>query len=220
MYTKLPSGTKAVIEKPSSGSSQLGLVVIPDVMGLRPLFEDMVKNLSNEWKMPVCSFELYPNLEHLNVEERLAAASELDDKRVIGDAVAAAELTQSNQVAILGFCMGGMYTFKSVASKRFTKYVSFYGMIRVPEAWKSTNQSEPISCLKEGDASSVLAIVGSNDSWTPDEDIGLLESAGVSVVTYKDADHGFVHDPSRPAHRPSDAQDAWSKAKDWVLNTN
>ncbi len=78
MYTKLPSGTKAVIEKPSSGSSQLGLVVIPDVMGLRPLFEDMVKNLSNEWKMPVCSFELYPDLEHLNVEERLAAASELE----------------------------------------------------------------------------------------------------------------------------------------------
>ena len=106
MYTKLPSGTKAAIEKPSSGSSQLGLVVIPDVMGLRPLFEDMVKNLSNEWKMPVCSFELYPDLEHLNVEERLAAASELNDKRVIGDAVAAAELTQSNQVAILGFCMG------------------------------------------------------------------------------------------------------------------
>ena len=55
MYTKLPSGTKAAIEKPSSGSSQLGLVVIPDVMGLRLLFEDMVKNLSIEWKMPVCS---------------------------------------------------------------------------------------------------------------------------------------------------------------------
>ena len=218
MHTSLPSGTKSVIEKPSSKESEIGLVVIPDGMGLRPLFDEIVKRLASEWGIPVCSFELYHQLEDLNVEERLATASELDDSRIIGDALAAAELVQTNQVAILGFCMGGMYTYKTVASQRFSKHVSFYGMIRVPEAWKSESQSEPVSSLKEGDASSVLAIVGSNDSWTPQEDVDLLISTGVSVVTYRDAEHGFVHDPSRPAHRPLDAQDAWMKAREWILN--
>ena len=186
-------------------------------MGLRPLFYDMVKRLATEWDINVCSFELYPELEHLNVEERLGSASRLEDTRVIGDAIEAAEVIQSDQVAILGFCMGGMYTLKAVSSQKFSKHCSFYGMIRVPEAWKSESQSEPISCLQKGNADSVLAIVGSEDTWTPKEDVDLLSSTGVTVVSYKGADHGFAHDSSRPAHRPSDAADAWMKAKDWIL---
>jgi len=181
------------------------------------LFYDMVKRLAAEWDINVCSFELYPELEHLNVEERLGAASGLEDTRVIGDAIEAADVIQSDQVTILGFCMGGMYTLKTVSSQRFSKHCSFYGMIRVPKAWKSESQSEPISCLQKGNADSVLAIVGSEDTWTPKEDVDLLSSTGVTVVSYKGADHGFAHDSSRPAHRPSDAADAWMKAKDWIL---
>ena len=30
-------------------------------------------------------------------------------------------------------------------------------------------------------------------------------------MRYEGADHGFVHDPSRPAHRADDAADAWSR---------
>ena len=220
MKITLPSGTNAVIEKPVSNRRELGLVIIPDVMGLRPLFYDMVKHLAIEWNITVCSFELYPGLEHLNVNERLEAASELEDTRVLGDAIEAADAIQSDQVAILGFCMGGMYTLKAVSSHRFSKHCSFYGMIRVPEAWKSESHSEPISCLQNGDANSVLAIVGSNDTWTPQEDVDLLSSTGVTVVSYKGAEHGFAHDSSRPAHRPLDAEDAWMKAKDWILKNS
>ena len=105
MQITLPSGTNAVIEKSVSNRRELGLVVIPDVMGLRPLFYDMVKRLAAEWNITVCSFELYPELEYLNVEERLGAASRLEDTRVIGDAIEAADAIQSDQVAILGCCM-------------------------------------------------------------------------------------------------------------------
>ena len=58
MQITLPSGTNAVIEKSVSNRRELGLVVIPDVMGLRPLFYDMVKRLAAEWNITVCSFEL------------------------------------------------------------------------------------------------------------------------------------------------------------------
>ena len=217
MQIILPYSTNAVLAKSLSDSREMGVVDIPDVMGLLPLFYDMVKRLAEEWDINVCSFELYPELEHLNVEERLGAASRLEDTRVTGDALEAADAIQSDQVAILGFCMGGMYTLKAVSSQRFSKHCSFYGMVRVPEAWKSESQAEPISCLQKGNADSVLAIVGSEDTWTPKEDIDLLSSTGVTVVSYKGADHGFAHDPSRPAHRPSDAADAWIKAKDWIM---
>jgi carboxymethylenebutenolidase len=36
------------------------------------------------------------------------------------------------------------------------------------------------------------------------------------VVRYADAEHGFVHDPSRPAHRADDAADAWSKVIEFL----
>jgi dienelactone hydrolase len=36
------------------------------------------------------------------------------------------------------------------------------------------------------------------------------------VVTYEGADHGFVHDDSRPTHRADDAADAWRRAVDFL----
>ncbi len=35
----------------------------------------------------------------------------------------------------------------------------------------------------------------------------------VQVVVYDEADRGFVHDPSRPSHRESDAEDAWRRVR-------
>jgi len=43
-------------------------------------------------------------------------------------------------------------------------------------------------------------------------DIAAAEAVGVTIVRYEGADHGFVHDDSRPAHRAEDAADAWQKA--------
>jgi dienelactone hydrolase len=57
-----------------------------------------------------------------------------------------------------------------------------------------------------------MAIVGSIDQWTPPDDVDAAKAAGVTVVQYEGADHGFVHDDTRPAHRPEDAQDAWRRA--------
>ena len=216
MRTELSSGTAAEIVHPPSGPSERGLVVIPDVMGMRPLFDQLVARLAAENTWSVAAFELYPGLEHLEVADRLAAASELDDDRVLGDASAAAELTGGATVGVLGFCMGGMYTLKVVGTGRFDRHCSFYGMIRVPEAWQGPGQGEPLDALIAGEASSVLAIVGCDDAWTPPDEVSALEATGATVVRYEGADHGFVHDSSRPAHRADDAADAWSRALVWL----
>ena len=51
MRTELPSGTAAELVHPSTGPSPRGLVVIPDVMGMRPLFDGLVARLATEWGM-------------------------------------------------------------------------------------------------------------------------------------------------------------------------
>ena len=54
------------------------------------------------------------------------------------------------------------------------------------------------------------------DPYTPPGDVDALEAVGVIVARFPEADHGFVHDPDRPAHRPDDAADAWQRARDWL----
>ena len=49
MRTKLPSGTTAELVHPPSGPAEQGLVVVPDVMGMRPLFDDLVARLASAY---------------------------------------------------------------------------------------------------------------------------------------------------------------------------
>ena len=46
MKINLPSGTKAEVVHPPNGNPERGMVIIPDVMGLRPLFIDLANEHS------------------------------------------------------------------------------------------------------------------------------------------------------------------------------
>ena len=196
----------------------MGLVLIPDIMGLRPLFDEHCARLARENGWAVCAFEMFAGREQLTRDERMVAAKDNDDDRILGDALAAADATGCERVGLIGFCMGGMYALKSAKTKRFARIVAFYGMIRVPDNWRGAGQGEPLDALAQGDASSVLAIIGTADSFTPPDDVAALEATGARAVRYEGADHAFVHDPDRPVHRPDDAADAWRRAIDWLTS--
>jgi len=206
----LPSGTPAELARPP-GEATRGLVVLPDIGGLRPLFDDHVARLAGENGWVVCAVELWPGREDLPLPERLESGSTLEDDRVLADAVAAADATGVEPVGVLGFCMGGRYALKATGTGRFDRAVSFYGMGRVPDMWRSPTQGEPLAALA-ADRCPTLELAGTEDPWVSAPDLESLEQAGVEVVRYEGADHGFAHDPSRPAHRPDDAADAWSRA--------
>jgi carboxymethylenebutenolidase len=192
------------------------VVVAPDIGGLRPLFDELCQRLADGHGWVVCAPEPWPGRESTTLEERLGAVGTLVDDEVLGDLAAAADATGVDPVGIIGFCMGGMYAMKAAGTKRFDRAVAFYGMIRVPEQWQSPTQSAPLDAVRADGAAPVLAIVGTDDIWTPPDDVAALEAAGAEVVRYEGAEHGFVHDPSRPAHRAEDAADAWRRAVTWL----
>lgn len=213
----LPSGTPAHRATPSDGREPgRGLVVIPDIGGLRPLFADLCQKLADDHGWSVCAPEPWPGREDLTLEERLGAVGTLRDDDVLGDVEAAADATDADPVGVIGFCMGGMYAFKAAGTGRFDRAVGFYGMIRIPEQWRSETQGEPLEALRSERACPVLAIVGTDDIWTPPDDVDDLEAAGAEVVRYAGAEHGFVHDASRPAHRADYAADAWRRVVRWL----
>jgi carboxymethylenebutenolidase len=212
----LPSGTPAELALPPDGAEpSLGLVLHPDIGGLRPLFDDLCARLAAEQGWAVCAPEPFPGREAMTLEERMEAVAGLDDREHVGDLLAAADALVEHgagRLAVMGFCMGGMYAFKAAGTGRFDRAVAFYGMIRVPENWQGSGQGEPLQALMQPGACPVLAIIGGRDPYTPPEDVESLKLIPtVTVAEYPEAEHGFVHDPSRPAHRVEDAADAWSR---------
>lgn len=215
MESTLPSGT-AVMAHLTDGAER-GLVIVPDIWGLRGLYARMVDDLAQRTGWSVVAIEAFPGqdlpgaADPTGFEERSAALRRIDDERLLGDATAAADLTGCEHVGLIGFCMGGMYALKAAAVGRFDRVAAFYGMIRVPDAWSGPGQGQPLDAVAARGATDVMAIIGTVDAWTPPDDVDALEALGATVVRYEGADHGFVHDPDRPAHRPDDAADAWER---------
>ena len=217
MRITLPSGTACEIDK-SVQNPKMGLVIAPDIFSLRTLYDDLVKRLATEWNMAVCAVEPFPNLDlGPEIEHRFAAVSSLDDEKHLRDLHEAADELGTTEVGLIGFCMGGMYCFKSVRSNRFKRIVSFYGMIKIPDGWKSPTQGEPLEYLAAQHTDHVLAIIGGKDHYTPPGDVAELTQLKVQTQIYPDAEHAFAHDSSRPAHRAQDAADAFNRAKAWLV---
>jgi carboxymethylenebutenolidase len=209
------------------GMPRAGLVLHPDVGGLRPLFEDMARRLAT-YGLAVCTFEPFATASvqvRSSVEGRLGAVSELDDGVQLDIMSAAANLLivddDVSQVSVLGFCMGGHYTFKAAGDDRFDRAVAFYGMLRTPEAWGGPgHRIEPLAVAAQ--MCPTLAIFGTNDPWTPAVDIAALKEAwsarsDCEIIEVEGGEHGFVHDPDRPIHRADEAASCWERAIAWVL---
>jgi carboxymethylenebutenolidase len=204
------------------GMPHRGLVVHPDIMGIRPLFDDLCRRLATHG-FAVCSPEPFARAPDdvrgaAEATVRMDHAKELDDELQLGDLEAAADYLvvhdDVREVAVLGFCMGGMQVLKAAATGRFDRAVAFYGMIRPPEGWVGPKTRLPLDTAAE--VCPTLAIFGGDDPFTPAADIEALRAAWADrpdceIVVYPDAQHGFVHAPEREAHRADDAADAWRR---------
>jgi carboxymethylenebutenolidase len=216
----------AAVHARPDGMPIAGVVLHPDMGGLRPLFEDMARRLAT-YGFAVCTFEQFavlPESDRGTVEARMAHVKDLDDTQQLDIFSAAADMLVVqdgvSRVSMIGFCMGGHYVFKAAASDRFDAAVAFYGMLRTPDGWAGPgHRIEPLAVAAQ--MCPTLAIFGGADLWTPAADIDALRAAWSGhadneIVVIEGADHGFVHDPERPVHRADDAAACWQHAIAWM----
>ena len=83
MRISLPSGTEAELAMPV-GEPTRGLVLAPDIMGLRPLFDDLCAQLAHENGWAVCAPEPFGGRESMTLEERMATVGALRDDVQVG----------------------------------------------------------------------------------------------------------------------------------------
>jgi len=216
----------AIHAAPDEGGASIGVVLHPDLSGVRPLFDDLARRFASHG-FAVCAPEPFAHApadvlgatHDAALGARMQHAGALDDDVQLDDLARAGAMLRDRdhveRLTVLGFCMGGMQTLKAAATGTFDRAVAFYGMIRVPPEWaKGGGLRQPLDTA--ADVCPTLAIFGGVDPYTPEADIEGLRAAwkdrpDCEIVVYPDGDHGFVHAPERPAHRPDDAADAWRR---------
>lgn len=224
-----PDAQVPVVHAAPEGDAAAAIVIHPDLGGVRPLFDEIARRLATHG-YAVMAPEPFArrspaDRESKDPAERMSWIPGLDDADQVGDLVRAADwLAQHHGVdaiGVTGFCMGGHYALKAAASGRFARAVVFYGMITTPPDWDGPGHRSPLETI--GDVCPTLALLGAVDPYTPEDDIAELRAAfagrdDCEIVIYDEADHGFVHDPERDAHRAGDAADAWERTLAWFAD--
>ena len=169
------------------GMPDAGIVVHPDIGGIRPLFEDICRRLATHG-YAVCAPEPFTRApadvrDGSDVQGRMAVVGQLDDDRQLGDLDAAADYLVVHddvaRVAVMGFCMGGMQALKAAAGDRFDRAVVFYGMVRPPEPMRGPKMRDPLSTAPE--VVPTLAILGGVDAMIPPAYVDALRAARLAV---------------------------------------
>ncbi|MEZ5321235.1 MAG: dienelactone hydrolase family protein [Microthrixaceae bacterium] len=217
MRVTLSTGSEAELARPGGEPASTAVVLWADIFDLRPLFDRHAQRLADELGAVVVAPAIFPGSPDLGTDARFAAAAALSDVDKLSDLDAAIDATGLDTAATLGFCIGGMYAMKSLASSRVERAVAFYGMIRMPEVFAGPGQGDAIDVVRaRRPVPPLLGLYGTDDPFCPEHEIDELESVGATVVRYPHAGHGWAQDPERDNYRPAEAADAWRRATDYL----
>ncbi|HEY7738022.1 MAG TPA: dienelactone hydrolase family protein [Candidatus Limnocylindria bacterium] len=212
----------AVAETPGGA----GMVVVPDIRGLHPFYEDLANRLA-EAGVHAIAIDLYartagsgrrgadfdprPHVVALQPEQIAA------DVAVAIDTLEAADGGGAERFYVMGFCVGGRIAFlQAGAGHGLAGVIGFYGP---PAGPHRSGLPAPIEEVRSF-TSPVLGLFGGADPGIPAESIDAFDvalgAAGIEhrLVTYPDAPHSFF-DRSAAEHAEA-ANGAWSELLDFV----
>ncbi|HVL53371.1 MAG TPA: dienelactone hydrolase family protein [Vitreimonas sp.] len=201
---------------------QGSVVVVPSVHGCNDYVADVSRALAARG-YEAMTVDIYSRGDHpgdLSTPDRIqSAVAALPDDRVTADVVAAGQYLRDRdggKVAVLGFCVGGLYAFRAAASDVFAAAIDFYGMIRYAPAIAASKAQEPVELAGDLQAP-LLGHFGTLDPWCPAEHVAELRDRlsehgkPHEIYDYPGAGHAF-HEFHRPqVYRAVAAADAWRR---------
>lgn len=219
-----PDGTVDGYFVHPAGGTGPGVIMWPDIFGLRPAFREMADRLAAEGYAVFVPNPFYRDAsgEVVGEDEELFSAIDrlrpyagnLTPEAVVTDATAFAgwldtreAVDTSRPIGVMGFCMSGSYTIRAAAAlpERVGAGASFHGGGLVTDADNSPHLLAP-----ETEAQFVFAKAQDDDAEDPDAKTLLKEAFGDdAIVEVYPANHGWVP-PDSPRHDEEQAERAWS----------
>jgi carboxymethylenebutenolidase len=211
---------------PASGTAP-GVLVWPDIFGLRPAFRQMGKRLAESGYSVLVVNPFYrvkkaPTAASggaTNIQELMPLARALNETTHMSDAKAfigwldgQASVAKNRKVGTQGYCMGGPIAFRTAAAvpDRVGAVASFHGGGLVTDAPNS-----PHLQAAKTKAQFLIAIASNDDARAPNDKTTLkdtFEKANLSaeIEVYAGAAHGWCPPDSQVYNEPQ-AEKAWSR---------
>jgi len=211
---------------PASGTGA-GVLVWPDIFGLRPAFRQMGKRLAESGYSVLVVNPFYrvkkaptaPNGAATPIPEVMPLAKGLnettqmtDAKAFIGWLDAQASVAKNRKIGTQGYCMGGPIAFRTAAavSDRVGAVASFHGGGLVID-----QPNSPHLQAAKSKAQFLIAIAAPDDQRAPNDKVVLKEtfakaSLPAEIEVYEGAAHGWCPPDSGVYNEPQ-AEKAWSR---------
>lgn len=209
---------------PADGKAP-GVIMWPDIFGLRPAFREMADRLAAEGYAVLVPNPFYRDAKGVVVvegEEMSAAiqrlmpyARNVTPAAVVSDAAALVgwlddqpAVDTGRKIGVVGFCMSGSYTIRAAAAlpARVGAAASFHGAGVATDAPDSPHLLAP-----ETKATFLFAIAQNDDAKDPASKTRLVDAFGerAEVEVYP-ADHGWVP-PDSARYDQAQAEKAWGR---------
>ena len=211
---------------PASGSAP-GVLVWPDIFGLRPAFRQMGKRLAESGYAVLVVNPFYrvkkaPTAEQggaTPIDQVRPLAQGLNETTQMTDAKAfigwldqQASVAKNKKVGTQGYCMGGPIAFRTAAAvpDRVGAVASFHGGGLV-----TTNPNSPHLQAAKTKAQLLIAIAANDDQRAPNDKTVLKETFEAAklpaeIEVYTGAAHGWCPPDSTVYNEPQ-AEKAWSR---------
>jgi len=222
-----PDGTAdCYFVHPASGTAA-GVLVWPDIFGLRPAFRQMGKRLAESGYSVLVVNPFYrvkkaptaekgaatPIQELMPLARALTETTQMTDaKAFVGWLDQQASVAKNRKVGTQGYCMGGPIAFRTAAAMpdRVGAVASFHGGGLVTD-----QPNSPHLQAAKTKAQFLIAIAASDDARTPNDKTVLKETFGkvnlpAEIEVYEGAAHGWCP-PDSGVYNEAQAEKAWSR---------
>src|SRR5690348_525726 len=222
-----PDGTAdCYFVHPSSGTAP-GVLVWPDIFGLRPAFRQMGRRLAESGYSVLVVNPFYrvkkaPTAENggaTPLQQLMPLAQGLNETTHMTDAKAfiawldgQASVAKNRKVGTQGYCMGGPIAFRTAAAvpERVGAVASFHGGGLV-----SDQPNSPHLQAAKTKAQFLIAIASNDDSRAPNDKTTLKETfekanLPAEIEVYAGAAHGWCP-PDSQVYNEAQAEKAWSR---------
>jgi carboxymethylenebutenolidase len=211
---------------PASGTAP-GVLVWPDIFGLRPAFRTMGKRLAESGYSVLVVNPFYrvkkaptaeaggatPIADVMPLARALSETTHMTDaKAFIGWLDGQAAVARNRKIGTQGYCMGGPMAFRTAAAvpDRVGAVASFHGGQLVTKMPNS-----PHLQAAKTKAQFLIAIAANDDTTSPDDKTVLKEAFAkvnlpAEIEVYTGAMHGWCPPDSRAYNEPQ-AEKAWSR---------
>jgi carboxymethylenebutenolidase len=221
-----PDGTAdCYFVHPASGTAP-GVLVWPDIFGLRPAFRQMGKRLAESGYAVLVVNPFYrvkkaptaekggatPIQEVMPLMQALTETTHMTDaKAFIGWLDQQSSVVKNRKMGTQGYCMGGPMAFRTAAAvpDRIGAVASFHGAALVTKA-----ENSPHLQAAKSKAQFLIAIATNDDARSPDDKNVMKETfekahLPAEIEVYKGA-HGWCP-PDTQVYNEQEAERAWSR---------